>query len=144
MAKTRTFTPRDRQGLPMDPVKGAVHDLFGVPVVAHKAGSEWSISEPNSGRLVGYSAGGPQVALTLVKARVEMLGGACALGSNMADIVPRLSHRQVHDPVFLYGAGGPIDAPELICTGATRFSKYQHRHFCNPVLAHTYQVEVPR
>ena len=35
MAKTRTFTPRDWNGLPTDPIKGAVHDLFGVPVLAH-------------------------------------------------------------------------------------------------------------
>ena len=144
MTKTRTFTPRDWQGLPMDPIKGAVHTLFGAPVVVHRDGAVWATSEPISGLRIRSGAGSSQAALIQANAWIERLGGACAMGSNMAGVVPKLSHSLVHDLAFLYGAGGPIDAPESICTGATRFSKYQYRHFSNPIPAHTYQVGVPR
>ena len=144
MTKQRTFTPRDWQGLPLEPIKGAVHTLFGVPMVVHKVGPTWSVSEPITGRSIKTRHSKASDALLDVGGRIEMIGGVCALGSNMADVMPRLSLRQVHDAVFLYGAGGPLDAPDLICTGVTKFSLYHSLRVVKRTLGDAYQVGVPR
>ena len=140
----RTFTPSCRPGMVLGPITGTVHTLFGVPMVVHKEDRTWSMSEPLTGRGVQRNGDTRDTLIRDATARIGLFGGACALGSLMAGVVPRLESRQLHSPEFKYGAGGPLDAPELINTGCTRFAPYSHRHFSEPVTAHAYQVEIPR
>lgn len=140
----RTFTPLCRPGVTLGPITGTVHTLFGVPMVAHKEGKTWSLSEPLTGRSVQQHGYTRDALIRDATARIELVGGPCALGSIMAGVVPRLKSCQLHAPEFVYGAGGPLDAPELINTGCTRFSPYSHRHFSEPVTAHAFQIEIPR
>lgn len=140
----RTFTPHCRPGVTLGPITGTTHILYGVPMVAHKEGKTWSLSEPITGRSVQKHSGTRATLLLDAAARIELFGGPCALGSLMAGVVSRLKHSQLQAPEFAYCAGGPLDAPELINTGCTQFAPYSHRHFSEPVTAHAHQVEIPR
>lgn len=141
MTKTRTFTPSHWRGLPADPITGSVHSLGGVPMVAHKRDAHWVLSEPISGKCLQTFERFRTPALVRALALIEIAGGPCALLSAMAGLAPRLKARQLQDTQFAYGAGGPLDAPDLICTGVTKYARYGSGA---SELPNTYQVEVPR
>jgi hypothetical protein len=118
--------------------QGDAVTVGGVRLVARKTDGGWQVDEPLTGRAVSRDGATKKAAVVAAEARIALFGGPLAVFSSMADCKPAPHSRHVHAAEMAYGAGGPLDAPNDIPTGCTRFSPYA------PPPASAYQVTTPR